>query len=81
MIDIKATVPLSFALALSAAAPNVVAARVGELSELLRPGSLRTFVEPNERMIGEWPSVGRDDNGMKLQMAQGSCWYGYWRRC
>jgi hypothetical protein len=79
MLDMKA-VPLTFALALSAAAPNAATAAVGDPSELLRSGSLRNLVRPNEAVTGDKSGEVSDDQGAKRQMAQG-CWYGYWRRC
>lgn len=79
MLDMKA-VPLTFALALSAAAPNAVTAAVGDPSELLRSGSLRNLVGPIETVTSDKAGDVRDDQGAKRQMAQG-CIYGYWRRC
>jgi hypothetical protein len=81
MLDMKA-VPLSFALALAATAPNAAAAVPGDPSELLRPGSLRNLVGPIETATGDKAGAARDDQGAKRQLAQAQgCWYGYWRRC
>jgi hypothetical protein len=79
MLDMKA-VPLTFALALAAAAPNAATAVPGDPSELLRSGSLRHLVAPDQAVTGDKAAGAGDDQGAKLQIAQG-CWYGYWRRC
>jgi hypothetical protein len=77
MLDMKAAVPLTFALALSAAAPNAATAAVGDPSEMLRPGSLRNLVRPSESIVGDGPGGARDDHGARRKVAQ--CFSGYWR--
>jgi hypothetical protein len=75
----KVAVPLTFALALSAATSVAATAAVDDKSELLRPGSLRKLVDSGQTEVGGSGSA-RDDQGVKRQVAQ-ACWYGYWRRC
>ena len=80
MRDFKAAVPLSFALALSAAAPNAVTAAATDPAEWLRPGSLQNLVESAESVSGDSASAVRDNSGVRRRIAQ-ACWSGYWRRC
>lgn len=80
MPDMKTAVPITFALALGIAAPTAVIAAAGDPSELMRPGVLRSLAAPIETVAGDKTGGVGDDQGAKLQIAQG-CWYGYWRRC
>lgn len=77
----KNAVPLTLTLALAAAAPNAATAMQGDLSELLRPGSLGSLLKSIETVTGDKAVGAPDDQRAKRQMAQQGCWYGYWRRC
>jgi hypothetical protein len=79
MLDMKAAVPLTFALALSAAAPNAATAAVGDPSDMLKPGGLRNLVSLGESVVGDRPGGAREDQDAKRKVAQ--CFAGYWRRC
>jgi hypothetical protein len=77
MKNVKVVGPLTFALALSAAASDSVMAAVSPL-ELLRPGSLLNAI--GDPVTGGQSTDVRSDQGTKRRVVQG-CWYGSWRRC
>jgi hypothetical protein len=81
MVDLKIAIPLSFALALSAAGPSAAKAAVSDPSELLKPGSLRDLARPGDpaRPAETIIDQARGRRGVRTQLAQ--CWQGYWRRC
>jgi hypothetical protein len=81
MSDLKVTIPVTFALALalSAASSNAGVASIGDTSELLKPGRLRTLLDENGEIISDKTDAAREDQSLKRRMAQ--CWQGYWRRC
>jgi len=73
-------VPLAFAVALAAAAPNGTTAAPGDQSELLKAGSLRHLAGSDRSAGGGKAAPVTDGQDAKLQVAQG-CISGYWRRC
>lgn len=85
MSERGASIPLVFALALSASA-GAAALQVKDRAQLLTPGSLRTLLTEDPAAVGDAAPDNRLGHAMR-QLSQwfnsgwSNCFSGAWRRC
>jgi hypothetical protein len=86
MPDAKVGIPFAFLLALSATSSNARLSELGDGSELLKPGSLRTLLD--QQTVGDTDEGERSNQRSPRRVSQMwfnggffNCFQGYWRRC